>query len=83
MGVREAWTWSRTDGARIRVAGAAAGAFTVADPSRVPPGLDRKALDRLPASRTPPEASRHARGIARRVTHAQAGADDTEPTGRR
>lgn len=80
MGVREAWTWSRADGARIWGAGGpATGAFGQADRSRVLPGLDRRDLDRLLASRTPPDAARRARAIARRVAHAMLGADTEEP----
>lgn len=71
MGVREAWTWSRADGVRIWVVAAATeGAFVPSDRSRVLPGLDRRDLDRLLASRTPRDASRHASGIARRVATA-------------
>ena len=83
MGVREAWTWSRVDGVRIWVADPATGAFRDADRSRVLVGLDRHALDRLLASRTPLEASRRARRIARQVAHALLGADHRDPTGER
>jgi Uma2 family endonuclease len=83
MGVREAWTWSRTDGVRIWNATAAGTAFVQADRSRILVGLDRKALDRLLASRTPEDASRRAGGIARRVAHAMLGADHREPIGER
>ena len=71
MGVREAWTWSRADGARIWTAAAAAAeGCAPADRSRVLPGLGRTALDRLLASRTPLDASRRARNVARRVADA-------------
>jgi Uma2 family endonuclease len=80
MGVREAWTWSRTDGVGIWTARAAEdGAFTQSDRSRVLPGLDRQALDRLLASRTPRDASRRARDLAHRVGHAMRGADHRDP----
>ena len=84
MGVREAWTWSRADGVRIWVAGSGSdGAFAQTDGSRVLPGLDRQALDRLLASRTPRDASRRARDIARQVVHAMPGADSRDPIDRR
>ena len=83
MGVREAWTWSRGDGVRIWVADAAADAFRSTDRSRVLAGLDRQALDRLLASRTPLEASRRTRTIARQVAHAMLGADHQDPIGER
>ncbi len=80
MGVREAWTWSRTDGVRIWIAPTPAdGAFAQTDRSCVLPGLDRQALDRLLASRTPRDASRRARDIARRASHAMPGADHRDP----
>ena len=84
MGVREAWTWSRADGVRIwMVRSAADGAFAQTDRSRVLPGLDRQALDHLLASRTPRDASRRAREIARQVVHAMLGADHRDPIGER
>lgn len=84
MGVREAWTWSRTDGVRIWVAGTGSkGAFTQTDRSRAVPGLGRQALDRLLASRTPRDASRRARDIARQVCHAMLGADHRDPVDQR
>lgn len=71
MGVREVWTWSRADGARIWSADAAAAdGCAPADRSRALPGLDRTALDRLLASRTPLDASRRARDVARQVADA-------------
>ena len=39
----------------------------------------RADLDRLPASRTPRNASRRARDIARRIMHAMLGADHRDP----
>ena len=52
MGVREAWTWSRADGARIWVADPRAEqGFRAADRSVVLAGLGRDDLDRLLASR--------------------------------
>ena len=84
MGVREAWTWSRTDGVRIWAAGTGSdGAFAATGRSRVLSGLDRQALDRLLASRTPRDASRRARDVARQVVHAMLGADHRDPMGDR
>ena len=84
MGVREAWTWSRTDGVRIWIACAAAdGAFIRTERSHVLPGLDRPALDRLLASRTPRDASRRARDVACRVSRAMLGADHRDPIDQR
>jgi Uma2 family endonuclease len=84
MGVREAWTWSRTDGVRIWIAQTAADdTFAHSERSHVLPGLDRLALDRLLASRTPRDASRRARDMARDVAHAMRGADHRDPLGQR
>lgn len=83
MGVREAWTWSRTDGVRIWIARTADGALARTERSHMLPGLDRQALDRLLASRTPRDASRRARDIARHVSHAMLGADHREPVDQR
>ena len=84
MGVCEAWTWSRTDGVHIWAAGTGSdGAFATTDRSRVLSGLDRQALDRLLASRTPRDASRRARAIARQVVHAMLGADHRDPIDQR
>ena len=84
MGAREAWTWSRTDGVRIWAAGNGSdGAYAQTDESRLLPGLDRQALDRLLASRTPRDASRRARDIARQVVHAMLGADSRHPIDQR
>ena len=83
MGVREAWTWSRTDGVRIWIARTAADRATQTERSHVLPGLDRQALDRLLASRTPRDASRRARDIAHRVSHAMLGADHRDPVDQR
>ncbi len=84
MGVREAWTWSRADGMRIWIAPAAGDdAFVQADRSRVLHGVNREDLDRLLASRTPEDASRRARAVARQVAHALLGADHVDPFGQR
>ena len=54
MGVREAWTWSRADGARIWVADPrAADGFRAVERSVVLAGLGRADLDRLLAGRDP------------------------------
>ena len=83
MGVREAWTWSRIDGVRIWVVEAATeGAFEPSDRSRVLPGLGRRDLDRLLASRTPRDASRRVGGIARRVAAALIAAGRAEQNDR-
>ena len=59
MGVREAWTWSRADGARIWVADPRAEhGFGATDQSAVLPGLGRDDLDRLLSSRDPAGVSR-------------------------
>ena len=69
---------------RVRVAGTGSkGAFTQTDRSRALPGLDRRNIDRLLASRTPRDASRRVRDIARRVVHAMLGADHTDPIDQR
>lgn len=48
MGVREAWTWSRRDGAAIWIPGdEASAAVGRAAASRVLPGVTRDALDEL------------------------------------
>ena len=71
-------------GVRIWVAGTGSkGAFTQTDRSRALPGLGRQALDRLLASRTPRDASRRARDIARQVSHAMLGADHRDPVDQR
>ena len=68
MGVREAWTWSRTDGARIWVADPRAeDGFDAADRSAVLTGLGRDDLDRLLASRDTVGVSRE---LADRVARA-------------
>lgn len=69
MGVREAWTWSRADGARIWTAAAADAGFRAADRSLVLPGLDRDDIDRLLAGRRPPDRWREVRDLAARVAH--------------
>ena len=71
MGVREAWTWSRRDGARIWVAGPESpGGFRAADRSVVLPGLDRDRLDRLLARGSAATTARLARQVARDVAAA-------------
>ena len=71
MGVREAWTWSRRDGARIWVAGPESpGGFRSADRSVVLPGLDRDRLDRLLARGSAATSARLARLVARDVAAA-------------
>ena len=66
MGVREAWTWSRRDGARIWVASPESpGGFRAADRSTVLPGLDRERLDRLLAHGSAATTARLARQLAR------------------
>ena len=68
MGVREAWTWSPRDGARLWTADPnAAPGFSAADESRVLPGLSREDLDRLLAGYPSIELSRETRRLARRV----------------
>ena len=71
MGVREAWTWSRRDGARIWVASPESpGGFRAADRSTVLPGLDRERLDRLLAHGSAATTARLARELARDVAAA-------------
>ena len=71
MGVREAWTWSRRDGARIWVASPESpGGFRAADRSPVLPGLDRERLDRLLAHGSAATTARLARELARDVAAA-------------
>ena len=68
MGVREAWTWSRRDGAHLWVPDAASARQLRESPrSRVLPGLHRDDLDGLLDARSPSEASRRARRLARVV----------------
>ena len=68
MGVREAWTFSRRDGARIWVADLRASArFRAADRSRVLPGLGRVDLDQLLAADSPLFASWRSRQLAKRI----------------
>ncbi len=71
MGVREAWTWSRRDGARLWIADPQAPrGFRSASRSVVLPGLARDALDRLLASRAPAEVNDRSRRLAQRVADA-------------
>ena len=68
MGVREAWTFSRRDGARIWVADPRACArFRAADRSRVLPGLGRGDLDQLLAAGSPSSTSWRSRQLAKRI----------------
>ena len=68
MGVREAWTWSPRDGARLWAADPGAGpGFSAAGESRVLPGLSREDLDHLLAGYPSIELSRETRRLARRV----------------
>ena len=82
MGVREAWTWSRTDGARLWTADAAADAgFRAADRSLVLPGLDRDDLDRLLAGRRLPDRWREVRDLAARVARTMPAGGKLPPPG--
>ena len=76
MGVREAWTWSRRDGAAIWVpAGEAAEPVRGIEASRVLPGVTRDALDELfgPPSRSARMPAM--RQLAQRVASELAGRD--------
>ena len=68
MGVRETWTFSRRDGARIWVAdpGAESG-FRAVDRSRVLAGLGRDDLDQLLEGRSISATSRLSRQLAKRI----------------
>ena len=80
MGVREAWTWSRRDGARIWVASPESPeGFRAADRSAVLPGLDRERLDRLLAKDAAATTARLAREIARDVAAEIAAAGERWP----
>ena len=82
MGVREAWTWSRRDGARIWVASPESpGGFRAADRSTVLPGLDRERLDRLLAHGSAATTARLARQLARDVAAAIAAQGAGWPAG--
>ncbi len=71
MGVREAWTWSPRDGARLWTVDPDAGpGFSAADESRVLPGLSQDDLDHLLAGYASIELSRETRRLARRVADA-------------
>ncbi len=71
MGVREAWTWSRRDGARIWVASSESpGGFRAADHSTVLPGLDRDRLDRMLVQGSAATTARLSRQVARDVAAA-------------
>ena len=68
MGVREAWTFSRRDGARIWVMDRQSPTgYRAADRSRVLPGLGRDDLDHLLAEDSPLAATWRSRQLARRI----------------
>ena len=68
LGVREAWTFSRRDGARIWVADPPAPSrFRAADRSGVLPGLGRDDLDQLLAESPPLAAAWRSRQLAKRI----------------
>ena len=72
MGVREAWTWSPRDGARIWLADAIASGGTMVEASEtsaVLAGIDVEALDRLLGEGTRAERLTLSRQMARRVAH--------------
>jgi Uma2 family endonuclease len=78
MGVEEAWTNHRQDGATIWRADAEAGAgCRPVEESGVCPGVTRSDLDRLFAARSPSARARFSRTLARRV------ADRLRPVGPR
>ena len=71
MGVREAWTWSPGDGARLWGADPdAQQGFSAAGESRMFPGLSQEDLDRLLSGYASIELSRETRRLARRVADA-------------
>lgn len=83
MGVREAWTWSRRDGARIWIASPESReGFRAADRSPVLPGLDRERLDRLLAHGSAAAGGRLAHGLARDVAAAIVARGDGWSAGR-
>ena len=68
MGVREAWTFSRRDGARIWEADPdTVSGFRAADRSRVLPGLGRDDLEQLLEGRSISATSRLSRQLAKRI----------------
>ena len=68
LGVREAWTFSRRDGARIWVADPPAPSrFRAADRSGVLPGLGRDDLDQLLAESSHLAAAWRSRQLAKRI----------------
>ena len=69
MGVKEAWTWDRKEGAALwRPDAAEPDGFRAAPQSRLCPGLDRDDLDRLCARGVPAaDRARLSRRLARRV----------------
>ena len=71
MGVREAWTWSREDGARLWVLDPEAPrGFRMASRSRVLPSLERDELHRLLTGYASIALSRSMRHLARRIARA-------------
>lgn len=76
MGVREAWTWSRRDGAAIWIPGEAAAApVEPSAVSRVLPGVTRDALDELFGWPSRSARMPGMRQLARRVANELAGRD--------
>ncbi len=68
MGIREAWTWSSRDGARIWLPDATTSdGMTVAEASAVLPGVDMEALDRLLGDTSRTERLELSTQMARRV----------------
>ena len=71
MGVREAWTWSPHDGARIWIPDSAASdGMRIAEDSTVLPGISLEALDRLLAEGFRDERFELSRHLAQRVAAA-------------
>ncbi len=71
MGVREAWTWSPPDGARIWIPDSAASdGMSIAEDSTVLPGISLEALDRLLAEGFRDERFELSRHLAQRVAAA-------------
>lgn len=67
MGVREAWTWSKRDGARIWIPDPAGDGASIADLSTVLPGVSMEALDRLLADGSRDDQLALSREMARQV----------------
>ncbi len=71
MGVREAWSWSPPDGARIWIPDSAASdGMSIAEDSTVLPGISLEALDRLLAEGFRDERFELSRHLAQRVAAA-------------